>query len=179
MRAADERRYSDYVAARLPSLHRLAYLLCGDAHRADDIAQVAITRLYRHWGRASRADNIDGYVRSILVRAFLDEQRLRWAAVRLVGRPQDTPHAPVAEQPDVATSMVIHAALTRLPPRQRAVLVLRFLDDLSVAQTAEALGCSEGNVKRQTSDGLTRLRGLLGDKYSELGEGSAHGARRG
>ena len=160
MHAPDERRYSDYVAAHLPRLHRLAYLLCRDPDRADDIVQNAIIKLYRHWRRASAAESLDSYVRAIVVRTFLDEQRLRWATVRLLGRPQDMPEA-AAPVPDTETGIVVHAALTRLPPRQRVALVLRFLYDLSTDDTAAAMSCSTGNVKRLTADGLTRLRGLL------------------
>lgn len=171
MRAADEQRYTEYVSARLPALHRLAYLLCGDAHRADDIAQAAVVKLYRHWRRASQATDLDSYVRTIVVRSFLDEQRLRWASVRLFGQPQDGPVVPAAP-PDTETGIVVHAALTRLPPRQRAALVLRFLCDLSTESTAAAMHCSTGNVKRLTSDGLRRLRGLLAPVAERCADGT-------
>ncbi|GAB3968360.1 SigE family RNA polymerase sigma factor [Actinoallomurus acanthiterrae] len=163
MRAADEEAYVEYVTARLPELHRIAYLLCKDAHRADDVLQTAITRLYVHWHRAREADDLDRYVRTILIRSFLNEQRLRWARVRLTGAPHETPSLPATAGPDVETRTVVHAALERVPPRQRAVLVLRFLCDLPVAEVAEILGCSQGNVKSQTARGLERLRGLLGE----------------
>lgn len=163
MRATEEQQYTDYVTGRLPALRRTAFLLCGDAHRADDLVQVTITKLYVHWRRASAADNLNGYVRAMLVRTFISEQRLGWARrIRLVGAPQDTPAAPAPAGPDVETKAVIHAALARVAPRARAVLVLRFLLDLSVAEVAEALGCSQGNVKSQTSSGLATLRRLLG-----------------
>src|SRR5262245_61536015 len=75
MKAEAEREYVEYVSARLAHLHRAAYLLCGDGHRADDIVQATLTALYRHWDRATAAQNIDAYVHRILVRRFLDEKR--------------------------------------------------------------------------------------------------------
>ncbi|GAA2595473.1 SigE family RNA polymerase sigma factor [Actinomadura fulvescens] len=164
VRAEDERQYVEYVSGALPGLRRIAHLLCRDPHRADDIVQTALTRLYVHWRRARAADDLDAYVRTILVRSFLNEQRLAWARVRLTGGPRDTPAVPAAAGPDVETRTVVHTALERVPPKQRAVLVLRFLCDLPVAEVARVLGCSEGNVKSQTSHGLARLRTLLGDQ---------------
>lgn len=87
MRSDEEREYTAYVAGRLTKLHRTAYLLCGDAHRADDIVQAALTSLYVRWRRVRAADNIDAYVQRVLVRRYLDERRLRWARVRLGDEP--------------------------------------------------------------------------------------------
>ncbi|GAA1575044.1 SigE family RNA polymerase sigma factor [Actinomadura kijaniata] len=171
VRPDDERDYEEYVARALPGLRRVAHLLCGDPHRADDIVQTALTRLYLHWRRARAADDLDRYVRRILVRSFLNERRLSWARVRLTGAPADTPDPPAAGPSDVETRTVLRAALERVPPRQRAVLVLRFLCDLPVAEVAAVLGCSEGNVKSQTARGLARLRALLGDRAPTLEEG--------
>lgn len=164
MRTAEERRYTEYVTGRLPVLRRTALLLCGDPHRADDIVQAAITRLYLHWNRASAARNLDAYVRTIVVRAFLNEQRRGWLQrVSLVGGPDETPVPPAPSGPDVELRSVVHAALARVPARQRAALVLRFLCDLSVAEVAEHLGCSVGNVKSLTTHGLRALRRQLGE----------------
>jgi RNA polymerase sigma-70 factor (sigma-E family) len=164
VRQEEEEEYIAYVSARLPTLRTVAYWLCRDAHRADDIVQTAITRLYTHWNTARAADNLDRYVRTILVRCFLNEQRLAWAKVRLTGTPGDTPTPPAPPGPDVETGAVVHAALARLPARQRAALVLRFLCDLPVAETARILRCSQGNVKSLTSQGLARLRRILDDR---------------
>lgn len=162
MQAAEEQRYTEFVTAALPMLRRLGYLLCGDAHRADDVVQVTITRLYVHWRRASAADDLHRYVRAMLVRAFLSERRLGWSQrVRLIGSPQQTPVAPAPARSDFETRVVVRAALARVPPRQRAVLVLRFLCDLPVAEVANLLRCSPGNVTRLTSHGLARMRRLL------------------
>jgi RNA polymerase sigma-70 factor (sigma-E family) len=160
---AEDARFAEYAAAQLPALRRLAHRLCGDPHRADDIVQIALTRLYTRWAAACRADDIDAYTRAIVVRSFLNEQRRRWATTWLVGRPTDLPLRG-SVGPDVETRDVVRRALDRVPPRQRAVLVLRFLHDMPVAEVAAALGCSEATVKSQTRHGLTRLRRLLGDR---------------
>ncbi|MBO0870880.1 MAG: SigE family RNA polymerase sigma factor [Micromonosporaceae bacterium] len=162
MRAEAENEYVDYVRGRLPQLHRAAYLLCGDTDRAQDIVQSTITALYRHWSRARAVENIDGYVHRMLVRRYLDEKRLSWSRVLLTDR---TPDRTAPAQRSVEEQDAVHAALRRLPSGQRAVLVLRFLCDMSVEQTATALGCSEGNVKAQTSRGLATLRPLLGAEF--------------
>lgn len=159
MRADAESEFVDYVKARLPRLRQAAYLLCGDRYRADDIAQSTLVALYRHWGQASASHNLDGYVHRMLVHRFLDEKRLRWSQVILTGR--DEVEWPASAM-DLDSRTDIEAALRRLPQGQRAVIVLRFLCDLSVEETAAALHCSTGNVKAQTSRGIAALRPLLG-----------------
>ena len=161
MRPELEREYVDYVSGRLPRLHRTAYLLCGDGHRADDIVQATLTALYLGWPRAAAADNLDGFVHRILVRRYLDERRLRWSRVRLGPIPAEASTVAAAEH-GVDDRDELMAALRSLPKGQRAVVVLRFLNDLSVEATAEALGCSVGNVKSQCARGLAALREALG-----------------
>jgi RNA polymerase sigma-70 factor (sigma-E family) len=162
MQAAQEREFVDYVTARMPALRRLAYALCGDEHRADDIVQQGLTRLYVHWRRASAADDIDRYVRMIVVRGYLDEKRLAWSRrVRLEASP---PEVPAPEGPDLDGRAVLRECLAKVPRRQRAVLVLRFVCDLSVEEVAQTLGCATGTVKSQTSHGLAALRQLLGER---------------
>lgn len=156
MRADAEQEYVGYVTGRLPALQRAAYLLCGDVHRAADIVQTTLTKLYLKWSRASRADNLDGYVHRILVRCFLDERRLAWSRVTLTASP---PERPAPDPPEDRAELT--AGLARLPKRQRAALVLRFYSDLPVSQVAEILGCREGTVKSLTSRGLATLRDLL------------------
>jgi len=164
MQAPWEQDYVDYVTGRLPHLKRAAYLLCGDSDRADDLVQSTISRLFVHWVRASQADNLDGYVHRMLVRRYLDEQRLRWSRVRLsAALPERVEQFPTS----VEDADVVQVALRALPKGQRAVLVLRFLCDLSVEETAAALRCSQGNVKSQTSRGLHALRMLLGDMNTD------------
>ena len=161
MRAELEREYEDFVRGRLARLHRTAYLLCGDAHRADDIVQATLTALYVNWKKASEAENIDGYAHRILVRRYLDERRLRWSRVRLGDVPERTATGAGTEQ-WVGDRDELMVALRELPKGQRAVIVLRYFDDLSIEATAEALNCSAGNVKSQCSRGLAALREVLG-----------------
>jgi len=135
--AQRDAEYADFVSARLASLRRVAYLLCQDWHRADDLVQAAIMRLYVHWGRARAVDDTDAYARTILVRVFLGEQRSSWQ--RRVTLPGQMPDL-AAAAPDHAAALDVRTALAALPPRQRTTLVLRFYCDLSVAETADALG---------------------------------------
>jgi RNA polymerase sigma-70 factor (sigma-E family) len=157
--ADDERRYVEYVSGRLAWLRKLAFLLCQDWHRADDLTQATITRLYVHWRTAGRADNLDAYARTVLVREFLGIRRTAWASrVQLTAGPfADT----AVHDADPATRVAVRAALAKVPPRQRAALVLRFYCDLSVEETADLLRCSTGTVKSQTARGLAALRDVL------------------
>jgi RNA polymerase sigma-70 factor (sigma-E family) len=150
--------FVEYVSSRLLHLRRTAYLLCGDWSRGDDLVQRALTDVYVRWARVREASNVDGYVRTVLVHRFVDEQRRGWARVRLLGT---IPDRPAVDTSDPAIGLDLRSALVKLPPRQRAVLVLRFFCDMSVEQTAEALGCATGTVKSQTSLGLAAMRRLL------------------
>ena len=158
-RASDA--YAEYVGARLPSLRRTAYLLCGDWHTADDLAQAALVKLYLSWPRVERADALDPYVRRIMVRLWLDQVRSsRWRREHLVADAPDDLTSAAAGGDD---AQVLRVALDRLAPRQRAVLVLRYWEDLDVRETAAALGVGEGTVKSQTSKALDAMRSRLHD----------------
>jgi RNA polymerase sigma-70 factor (sigma-E family) len=163
-----EAEFGEYVAARAGGLVRFAYLLCDDWHRAEDTVQRALTRLYLVWRRLDHTDAIDAYVRTIVVRVLADEGRLaRYRRERLSVRMPEP--APIADQSGRTDErMAILAALRRVPPRQRAALVLRYWEDLSVEQAADVLDCSPGTVKSQTSRGLETLRRLLGEQYPVL-----------
>jgi RNA polymerase sigma-70 factor (sigma-E family) len=158
MRASQEAEYTEYVRARLGWLRRTAYLLCQDWQGADDLVQTAITRLYTHWGRARTATSLDAYTRTILVNTFLAERRTPWA--RRVTMPGGYPDQP-APSHDEAARLDLRAALKRLPPRQRATVVLRFYCDLPVEEAADVLGVTPGTVKSQTAKGLAALRHAL------------------
>ncbi|WP_433831438.1 SigE family RNA polymerase sigma factor [Actinoplanes sp. CA-015351] len=158
MRDSAEEEYVEYVTARVPALRRLAYVLTGDGHRADDLVQQTITTLYLKWPRARAAENIDAYVRTMLVRGYLDEKRLAWSKVRLF---RQIPEPEPIEETGAEDRQVLRAALRRVPRQQRAVLVLRFFYDLPVEEVAAILGCSGGTVKSHTSRGLAALRRLL------------------
>jgi RNA polymerase sigma-70 factor (sigma-E family) len=153
-----DEEYVEYVSARLPALKRLAYQLCGDDHRADDLVQESVTKLYLRWSSARKAERLDSYVRAILVRTYIDETRRPWSRVRLFSAPPEHQVVPSSVTEDRA---VLRAALAALPAGQRAVLVLRFLCDLSIDDVGELLGCSSGTVKSQTAHGLAKLRQAL------------------
>jgi RNA polymerase sigma-70 factor (sigma-E family) len=156
--ASRDAGFDDYVSARLASLRRLALLLCHDWQHADDLVQGAVTRLYVHWAKAARADNLDAYVRTIVFREFLHERRSGWARnVQLTSEPPDAP----AAAPDADAALDLQAAIAALPPRQRATLVLRFYCDFGVEESAQVLGCSPGTVKSQTARALGTLRAAL------------------
>ncbi|MGK4582510.1 SigE family RNA polymerase sigma factor [Kitasatospora sp. HPMI-4] len=147
--------FTEYAASRAGWLRKIAYLLCGDWHRADDLVQESITKLYVNWSRAGRVENRDGYARTVLVNTFLAEQRTSWwRRTRTGGTAPDQASAGT----DVDVSLDLRQALAALPPRQRAAVVLRYYCDLSVDQAADLLGCSAGNVKSQSSRGLDALR---------------------
>jgi len=163
---ADEQAFAEYFRARRDTVRRTAFLLCGDWHRADDHAQSAFVALHRHWRKIREPRAMDAWVRKTLVRAVVDESRRPWRRERSTDR---TPEVAGADA-DVATRTALVDALRKVPARQRAVLVLRYLEGLDVAGTAAALGCSEGTVKSQTSHGLAALRGILGESLDDMRE---------
>jgi RNA polymerase sigma-70 factor (sigma-E family) len=153
-----DEEYVEYVSARLPALKRLAYQLCGDDHRADDLVQESVTKLYVRWSSARKADRLDSYVRAILIRTYIDDTRRPWSRVRLFGA---LPEREAVTGSGTEDRAVLRAALATLPAGQRAVLVLRFLCDMSIEDAGEVLGCSSGTVKSQTAHGLAKLRQAL------------------
>jgi RNA polymerase sigma-70 factor (sigma-E family) len=163
MPSGTDSEYLAYVHGRVTALRRTAYLLSGDRHAADDIVQETLTKLYARWRRIHHVENVDAYVNRILVRVFLDDRRRGWWKVSLLDwlpdRAPDKPDATAEDRP------LLRAALAQLPPRQQAVLVLRFLCDQPIRDVAEILHCSEGTVKSQTAHGLSRLREVLGESH--------------
>jgi RNA polymerase sigma-70 factor (sigma-E family) len=155
-----EREYADYVTARSRVLCTTAYLLCGDWHRAEDVTQTALTKLYLAWRRIDRSASVDAYARTVLLRAYLDEGRRPWRRERTVVELPDPP-APGDAAGEVDDRLAIAAVLRRLPRTQRAVIVLRFWCDLDVRSTAAELGISEGTVKSASARGLASLRAVL------------------
>lgn len=164
-----QRDFTEYLHARQDRLFRTAYLLCGDRDRAQDLTQSTLARLFRHWRHAQRADSVDAYARAVMVRIHLNEQR-RSRRERELHERLDPPASP--DRPDVR--LTILDALARLAPGARAVVVLRYWEDLSIETTAELLGCSEGNVKSQASRALARLRELLPEHMLAATEPSPH-----
>ncbi|MEU0559284.1 SigE family RNA polymerase sigma factor [Dactylosporangium sp. NPDC006015] len=156
----DEAEFRDFVRVQMEPLRGLAYLACGDWQTGEDAVLTVLARLYVRW---RHIDNPLAYARTAVVRAAIDETRRPWWR-----REESVGHAmPDPPGPDDGTSVVderlrIRAALLKLPPRHRAVLVLRYLEGLSVQQSAEVLACPEGTVKGYTSRGLDGLRQILG-----------------
>jgi RNA polymerase sigma-70 factor (sigma-E family) len=159
----DEQSYREYVAGNLDRLRRTAFLLCGDWHTADDLTSTVLVKLYRHWKRAQQFENLDAYVRRMLLRAWLDERRRPWHRRETSTDVLPDPVATDATSAsDTDRRLSVLSLLGALPPRRRAVLVLRYFCDLSVEEVAEAMGCSEGTVKSQTARALESLRASLG-----------------
>jgi RNA polymerase sigma-70 factor (sigma-E family) len=156
-----DEQFHSFVLEKRAGLVRTATLLtAGDGHLAEDLVQATLTKLYVAWPAFRRADNPDGYLRRTLVNALTDEKRRWWRRhERPVAELPDRPHAG-SPDPD-GRSDGLRAALRELPPRMRAALVFRYFYDLDVADTADALGCSEGTVKSQTARGLEKLRGVM------------------
>lgn len=165
----DEAEFAAYVTERRDAVRRSAYLLCGDWHQADDITQTAFVKLYGAWHRVRDRSAMNAYVRSIVARTVVDESRRPWRRERATEAVVDNP-APFDLASVVASREVVRAALAEVPTGQRAVLVFRFFEGLDVAAAAQALGCSEGNVKSQTARGLAALRRALERRGALAGE---------
>lgn len=155
-----EHDFRAFVQGIAASLHRTAYLLCGDWHLADDLVQETLAKAYSHWDKVQRADSPSAYVRRILI----NESRRNWRRNPHITVPPDADMAELTVA-DMSDELVNRAellqALRSLPVRQRATVVLRFLEGLSERETAAALGCSEGTVKSQTSRALNKLKSVL------------------
>ncbi|WP_367134249.1 RNA polymerase sigma factor [Saccharothrix sp. HUAS TT1] len=165
MREADEQGFREFAVGHAASLRRTAYLFCGDWHTAEDLMQASLLKLYQAWHRIEWRDNASGYARKVLLRTWLDEKRRPWR--RAEQRDGEVPDvADSAADPERAGEQLwardlVHAALLRVPPRQRAVLVLRYFEDLPVQEVAVVMGCTEGTVKSQTARGLVALRAAV------------------
>lgn len=156
--AADGGRveFEDFVAARSTALWRSAYLLTGDRQRAEDLLQTALVKAWRRWDTITRREAVESYVRAAIATTYTDWWRRRWNGEVPTG---ELPERSVpSEAAGVDVRQDVLAALARLPRGQRAVIVLRFFDDLTEKQTADALGVSVGTVKSQTARALAALR---------------------
>jgi RNA polymerase sigma-70 factor (sigma-E family) len=157
--AVPDEEFDEFMRGRWPAMVRLAYGLTGDAGHAEDLAQAAFARAYASWGRVRRAGDPDAYVRRIVINANRSRLRKRRVTEELRPNLADTLPDTLAAQPQApAENSSLLDALSRLGPRQRAVVVLRYWLDLSEADTAAALNCSVGTVKSQASRALATLR---------------------
>jgi len=161
--ATERQQFEEFMTSRWPGLVRLAFGLTGDRWLAEDLAQTALASAYASWRRVRRADDPDAYVRRILINA----SKSRWRRHHVSEHPAAT--APEAALPDPTSSVddrsALLGALQELPQRQRAVVVLRYLEDLTDAQAAALLGCSASTVRSQAARALAKLRasGALAD----------------
>ncbi|WP_078897001.1 SigE family RNA polymerase sigma factor [Streptomyces sp. XY431] len=164
--------FEGFAATRWRRLVRTAYLLTGDYHEAEDVVQATLAKVFRSWSRISRLDEPDAYVHRALVNNNLSRHRRRRVRQLLVPVLPERAHSAGTGHRDVEERSVLLQALAELPPRQRAVVVLRYWEDMSEQQVAEVLGCSAGNVKSQASRGLAKLRGHPALASYAVGSGS-------
>jgi RNA polymerase sigma-70 factor (sigma-E family) len=164
-RGRDE-EFREFVRDRAALLHQSAYLLCGDWHLAHDLVQETLVKTYQHWRRVRHADSPDAYVRRILINEMRDRWRRKDRLI-LVPRLAEEPAVPDPSD-DIARRSGLLQALLTLPLRQRATIVLRYLEEMSERETAAALGCSEGTVKSQSARALSSLRAFLDRTESRL-----------
>ena len=157
MSARQDAEFREFMHARWPAMVRLAYGLTGDQGHAEDVAQAAFARAYASWPRVRRSGDPDAYVRQIVINENRNRFRKRRVAERLTDTALiDVPWTDATRESDERSALI--AALQRLGPRQRAVIVLRYWMDLTEHETAASLNCSVGTVKSQASRGLATLR---------------------
>ena len=157
MSGADD-DFVEYARTSASQLRRTAYLLCRDWDLAADLTQTTLARMFVHWPRITRRDNPHTYARQVLSRAFLDHRRSKRSHEVVTAEFNDVP----GTSADTDLRLTLIDALGRLPPRDRAIVVLRYWEDLSVETVAEILGLSAGTVTSQSARSLARLRHLLG-----------------
>lgn len=167
MTPQQEREFREYVQARRSGLLRTAYLMCGDWHRSEDAVQSSMIKLYGAWSK-TRPETADAYTRRIVTNTLIDESRRGW--FRRERSYSDLPDG-IADGTGPEERLTAVSALAKLPPRQRATLVLRFWEDLTVDETAQIMRCSTGTVKSQTARGLQTLRDLY-EKSNLAGQGA-------
>ncbi|MDC0768096.1 SigE family RNA polymerase sigma factor [Streptomyces sp. HD] len=150
-----------FVEGRRTALFRSAYLLCGNRDEAEDLVQTTLVKVVLGARRHPHLDNLDAYARKTLVNTFIAARRRFWRREQAYGELPDVPERSV----DNDTGVMVRAALAQLAPKQRAVLVLRYWEDLSVADTAELLGMRESTVKSHTARGLAALRAAVREEH--------------
>ena len=156
----DEAGYREFAATRVTQLLRIAYLLCGDSYEAQDLVQTCLAKMYVAWPRIRDPERVDAYARQVLTRAYLSSRRLKRSSEIPMGRVPDTPGKEV--DPDLR--LTLFEALRALPPRGRAVVVLRYLEDHSVESVAGLLDMSVPAVRSLNTRALAALRGLLAEE---------------
>jgi RNA polymerase sigma-70 factor (sigma-E family) len=152
-----DEEFADFAQTASPQLRRTAFLLCGNWHTAEDLVQTTLAKVFVSWRRIRRRDAVRAYAARTLVNTYLADKRSKRSSEFITDR---LPERPV-EPPAPETRMVVLGVLATLPPRARAVVVLRYWEDLSVDQVAAVLGCSPGNVKSLSAGALGKLRAAL------------------
>jgi RNA polymerase sigma-70 factor (sigma-E family) len=174
-RARDD-QFRAYVLQSRGSLLRTATLLAsGNADEAEDLVQTVLLRMYVSWPRI-RSETRSAYARKMLVNAHLDQRRRSYA--RREQTRAEVPDVAIEAAPQSEIEAAVLRALSELPPGMRAAVILRHLHEASVAETADALGCSEGTVKSQTARGLAQLRASLAGLFAETGDTGVHDTER-
>ena len=166
--------FDSFVRGRTPALLRAAYLLTGDQHLAEDLVQSALARTHRHWSQLHHEGNAEAYTRKVMYHLQVSWWRRPKVAESMTGDLPEPRRGGHDFADTASTRLTLRRALLKLTPKQRAVLVLRFFEDHSEAETAELLGIALGTVKSQTAKALARLRAVapeLGEFYTR--EGSA------
>ncbi|MFI6903749.1 SigE family RNA polymerase sigma factor [Nonomuraea sp. NPDC050394] len=164
MHPDDRRGFTQFVAARSDSLIRLAYVLTGDQHSAEDLLQTALIKTAGRW-RGIRGDP-EAYVRRVMYREQVSVWRsARWGRERVVEKPPERASGDATAEVD--ERLALEHALRQLPPRKRVVLVLRYFEDLPESEVARIMGCSVGTVRSQSHQAVKRLRALVGDRVNQ------------
>ncbi|MFC9329139.1 SigE family RNA polymerase sigma factor [Kitasatospora sp. NPDC057015] len=159
--------FEEFAATRAARLFQIAYLMCGDWHQAQDLVQTTLAKMYAVWDRLRRGEEdpaLDAYARKVLLRCYLSHRRLRRSGEIAVA---DVPDSPASLDdltgPGTELRLTLVSALRQLPPRNRAVVVLRYLEDHSIEAVADMLGTSQAAVKGLSTRSLSRLREILAE----------------
>lgn len=163
--------FGEFVAARNASLRRFGALLTGNRDDGDDLTQAALVRVGMRWSKLDQKHSPEPYVRKVMVRLYLNDRRRRQRHAETV---TDAPPERAEEPPDLDLRQALWRQLHQLPPRQRAVIVLRYYEQLSEAEIADVLGCAPGTVKSQAFKALTALRAATGNGRALTAEGDSH-----
>ncbi|MEJ7833166.1 MAG: SigE family RNA polymerase sigma factor [Nocardioides sp.] len=165
-----DREFEDFARARTPQLYRSAWLLCGDVQQAEDLVQETLAKVYVRWGRplATRIDNPAAYAQTTLTRTFLSSRRRRSSGETPYADLPDTTSDDPTERADLRLTLV--GALAGLTPADRAVLVLRYLEDLGVDEVADRMGVSPGAVRNRSMRALERMRPVVSALSDQIGK---------
>jgi RNA polymerase sigma-70 factor (sigma-E family) len=152
--------FTEFARAASPRLLRTAFLLCGNWHTAEDLAQAALARVFASWWRITQPDAAFSYASRTMVNLYVTEKRTKRSTEVITDM---LPERPSADPDGIEQRIVVLNALATLPPKARVVVVMRYWADMSVEQVADLLGCSTGTVKSQSARALGKLRDALAD----------------